>query len=238
MIGKPDTSGIVNKVFNPDNFTPKDISDLRGRFLIANKGDEWNAGVANWLSDRLNDAVAGAGQTGNVPARFYKGTWGDPRQADVLTAALGGKGAQVQGLEKLMQVIQAAGRGLPEGSPTATDAFAMGPQAVMRNMPMAARVLSNIGNPGKWMEGTGAIADAYTAMKTSPQANIKLAETLLKGDVGKQLAKLSLLSPKSQAALDVASQIITQAGITAAGARRPQDFPAPVISDANAIPGR
>lgn len=234
-LDQPNTDVIINRVFNPDNFTGSDIASLRGKFVQANKLEQWNAGVSNWLGGKLNDAMSSAINP-NVPAKLYRGIWQDPRQANLIKSALGGKGDAVTGLENLMQVLQAAGKGLPEGSPTATDAFAMGPEGIARSIGGTAKTLSKMTSVETYLNPGKTLMEAYATLKSSPEANIKLADALLNGDVGKQLSKLSLLSPKSKGAAIVASHLLANAGITATGARTPSDFAAPIVIDGTTPP--
>lgn len=226
-----DRQAIVQRVFDSGNLTPQEVGRMRTQFGLAGKGDEWNAGFASWLSDKLDNAIAQAGDAGNVSAKLYKGVWQDPRQQKIVQVALGGDPQRVAGIENLMKVVQASQRGLPEGSPTVTDTLAANSDS------------------GKMISGTARLAGKALSMETylnagdnlvngiaalrAPGARIKLAETLLSGDVSDKLKQLAMLPPLHQKALMIASQILDKVGVMSSGVTDPKDR-AP--KDASPIP--
>lgn len=209
-----DRIALVNRFFSRQNIMPDQVAKARSQFAMAGKLDDWNAGVAAWLSDRLDDAmrVNESGGMGNVPGKLHASIWGDARQQQIVKAALGDP-ARVQSMERLMQVLQAASRSLPEGSPTATDLPAMtGAQTVSKGLQMVGKVAS----PGTYLHLGDEIVRGIDALRT-PEARIRLANALLSGDYDRQLRRLRMLSPTSERALVLTSQILTAAGITTAG---------------------
>jgi hypothetical protein len=217
-----DRTSIVNRFFSRQNIMPEQVTQARSQFQMAGKLDDWNAGLAAWLSDRLDDAmkVNASGEMGNVPGKVYAAVWGDQRQQDIVKAALGDK-TRVDGMTQLMRVLQAASRSLPEGSPTATDMAAMsGPQTVSKGLQVAGKVTS----PGTYLNLGDEMVKGIDALRT-PAARQKLADALLSGGYDKQLAQLRMLSPTGERALALTSQVLTGAGITQTGSAlfRPAD---------------
>jgi hypothetical protein len=209
-----DRQSIVNRAFSSQNITPEAVGRMRNAFRMAGHEAEFDAGLASYLGDRLSDAmkVNASGSMGNVPGKFHGSVWGDQRQQAIVRAALGDN-ARVQSFERLMEVLRAASRSLPENSPTATDLPAMGTsQAVSGGLRATGKALSgqtylNLGN--ELVEGLAALR--------APAARQQLAEALLSGDYARQLAQLRMLNPASERALALASQILTGAGVTKTG---------------------
>jgi hypothetical protein len=209
-----DRASLVDRFFSHRNIMPEQVAQARSQFQMAGKLDDWNAGLASWLSDKLDNAmkVNANSEMGNVPGKLFKEVWGDQRQQAIVKAALGDQ-SRVQSMERLMQVLNAASRSLPEGSPTATDLGAMsGAQTVSRGLQIAGKVMS----PGTYLNLGDEMVKGIDALRT-PQARIQLANALLSGNYDRQLAQLRMLSPTGERALALTSQILAGAGITQAG---------------------
>lgn len=217
-----DRTALVNRFFSRQNILPEEVEKARTRFVMAGKVDDWNAGLAAWLSDRLDDAlkVNVSGSPGNVPGKLYSSIWGDERQQRIVKAALGDP-ARVQGMERLMEVLQAASRSLPEGSPTATDQVAA---TAGKTVGSGLKMIGKLTSPSTYFNLGDEVVSAIDALRT-PQARIKLADALLSGDYSAELSKLRMFRPGSEKALEVASQILVGAGLTTTGARRPSGDP-------------
>lgn len=221
-----DRQSVVNRIFSAQNITSEGVSRARQQFQMAGKLDDWNAGLASFLSDKLDNAmkVNASGSRGNVPGKFAANVWGDERQQAIVKAALGDP-AKVTSFGKLMDVLNAAAKSLPEGSPTATDLPAMtGAQSVSGGLQLAGKALS----PGTYLNIGDEIVKGIDALRT-PGARMKLADALLSGDYDKQLAKLRMLPVTSQKALGPVGQILVGAGIANTGLRTPGDRPVPAM---------
>lgn len=228
-----DRQNIVNRVFSAQNITPEGVSRARSQFEMAGKLDDWNAGLKSFLSDKLDDAmkVNAGGERGNVPGKFYANVWGDDRQQAIVKAAFGSDPQRLSGFGSLMDVLKAASKSLPEGSPTATDLPAgMGIQTLGKG----AQLLGKATSPSTYMNLGSDIVAGIDALRT-PGARIKLADALLSGDYDKQLSQLRMLQPTSQKALAITSQILMGTGVSLSGLRTPNDVPvrdaAPKIQD-------
>ena len=228
-----DRSSIINRFFSRQNILPEEVARARSQFEMAGKTDEWNAGIASWMADRLDDAmkVNTSGSVGNVPGKLYASVWGDQRQQDIVRAAIADP-AKLQGVERLMQVLRAASKSLPEGAPTATDLpAASGTQTIGAGL----KTLGKLGSPQTyWNFGDEAVA-AIDAIRT-PGARIKLAEALLSGDYASELSKLRMFNPTSEKALQGAMQIVTAVLATGAGARDRPDAAVPSLSGSTPRP--
>jgi hypothetical protein len=219
-----DRTALVNRFFSRQNILPEEVEKARSQFVMAGKLDDWNAGLSAWLSDRLDDAlkVNVSGSPGNVPGKLYGSIWGDERQQKIVKAALGDP-ARIQGMERLMEVLNAASKSLPEGSPTATDQVAA---TAGKTVGSGLKVLGKLTSPQTYWNIGDEIVSGIDALRT-PQARIKLADALLSGDYAAELSKLRMFRPGSERAIEIASQILVGAGVSASGARRPADAAIP-----------
>lgn len=223
---------IVTGIFSGENLMPEAVGRMRQQFVAAGRLDDWNAGVSAFLSDKLRAAtvegVQGASM-GNVPGKFRRTVWGDEVQRDIVKAALGDP-TRIQGMEKLMQVLEAASKTLPEGSPTATDMGAMGANAIGKGARLVGKALS----PQTYLNLGSELAEGYAALRT-PAARERLAEALLSGDYARELAQLRMLNPTGEKAVAVVGQILTGAGLTGARSAAqsagfgPRDFDPPAL---------
>ncbi|HYH17892.1 MAG TPA: hypothetical protein VD995_04680 [Azospirillum sp.] len=209
-----DRAQLLDAVFSASRIAPGDVEKARKAFVFAGKEAEWTNGLNAWLSDKLAGATAinANGQAGNVPGKLYKTLWGDDRQREILKAALGDP-QRLNGMERLMQVLQAAGRSLPEGSQTATDMAGM--QALTEGTERGARIIGKLTSPNTLLEGGNALAKAWVELR-APAARRKLAEALLSPEALPELRKLQLLSPTSEKALTITTHLLTGAGVVGA----------------------
>lgn len=191
---------------------PPEIAKIRQLYTAAGKQDEWMAGVRSFLADRLDTAlqINASGEPGGVPGKFVKSVWGTGNQQDILKAALGDQ-QLVTSFGKLMEVLTAAARSLPEGSPTAANLAA---QQAMMQPGRAARLLGKATSPGTLLSLGDDVVEGIAALRR-PSQRIALAEHLLSPDGMAQLRRMTLLSPTSQKAIDIAGLILTDAGIIA-----------------------
>jgi hypothetical protein len=225
-----DRVAVVRRIFDAGSLTPEEVQRMRTSFGVAGRLDDWNAGFANWLSDKLDAATTAAGRNGNAPAQLYQRVWNDPRQRAIVRAALGGDVARLDGIEKLMQVVDASARGLPEGSPTVTDGMVANSDAgkmISKGQRIAATLLS----PGDWLHLPGEAIEGYAFLR-APEKRLALAQTLLSGNVADKLRKLALLSPASEKAVALTADILAQAGFAATPARTPADVSPPAVAPA------
>ena len=149
------------------------------------------------LSDRLGDAmrINASGEAGNVPGKVVKSVWGSENQRDIMKAALGSQ-QMATSFEKLMGVLQAASRSLPEGSPTATNLAA---QNAMMQPSKLARFAGKMTSPGTLLSAGEDLAAGISELR-GPAKRIALAQYLLSDAGMEQLKRLTLLSPTSRAA--------------------------------------
>jgi len=115
----------LDRLLSADRASPELIRQMRDLYVAAGREREWNQGVAAWLLQKINDAqraVVNQGNPGNVAGRLYQSLFRSPQHARGLAAALGGPDSPgFREVRSAMDVLRAAARTLPEGSPTATD---------------------------------------------------------------------------------------------------------------------
>lgn len=224
----PEVGQLLDVIFDARGITPEDVAKARSAFLIAGKQGEWNSALRTWLDGKLSDAMKP--QNANIPGRLQSSLWNDDRQKAIIQAAIGDPG-RVDGFNKLMNVVEAAARALPEGSPTVTDlASPLASDSVGRGL----KIAGQLANPVNLVQAPEKLANAYSAMKT-PEARIKLAEALMDGKAMDDLKRLRLLSPGSEKAATTAVNFLTRVGIigagTALGVRGDSYLEAPVASE-------
>lgn len=188
---------------------PAHIARIRQFYANAGKTEEWNAGLRSFVADRLDDALGlnASGEPGGVPGKFVKSVWGTEKQRDVMKAALGD--AQLgTSFGKLMEVLQAASRSLPEGSPTAANLAA---QNQMMKPSMLARFAGKMTSPGTLLSAGEDIAAGISELR-GPAKRIALAQALLSEDGMAKLRRLSMLSPTSQKAIAIVGDILAMSG--------------------------
>lgn len=215
-----DRRQIVERVFSGQNMLPEEVARIRAHFASAGKLPDFEAGMSVWLSDKLADAmkVNASGSAGNVAGKFYKSVWGDPRQREIVRSALGPE--KSLGVEKLMDVIQAAARSLPEGSPTATDMGSNALQGVGRGLQVAGKLAS----PQTYLNAGTELVAGVNALR-EPAARVRLAEALTSGDYARELARLRMLPVQGEKAATLAATILSSVLAGASGARTPSNRP-------------
>lgn len=197
-----------------NNIPPQEIHKIRQLYTAAGKQDEWMAGVRSFLADRLDTAlqINASGEPGGVPGKFVKSVWGTGNQQAILKAALGDQ-QLVTSFGKLMDVLTAAARSLPEGSPTAANLAA---QQAMMQPGKVGRLIGKATSPGTLLSLGDDVVEGIAALRR-PAQRIALADHLLSPEGMAQLRRMTMLSPTSQKAIDIASLILTDAGIIGAG---------------------
>lgn len=210
----PERQAMVDNIFGGRALMPEEVGRMRGLFVEAGKRAEWDQGVRQFIAGKLDAAL----KMENPAQGFFKAMEKDPAQRRVLRAAIGDS-ELVAGWENLMRVLDAARKGLPEGSPTVTDLQSiMGPQTVGR----AARVVGAATSPQTYLNAGNLIVGAIDELRT-PAARMKLADALLNPDAVKELRKLRTLPPGGPAAVALASRLLVGLGIGATGATEPSD---------------
>jgi len=202
-----DVAGVVNRVFNENNIPFEEINRMRQTFASIGQSPKWNAGVSRWLSDALDGALKEtAGGSGNVPNAFLKKVYGSPERKRIFEAALGPE--NMKRWEGLLEVLQAAKKSLPEGSPTATDLGALAPDAVGEAAAKVGGTLSIdvFDNAGKGI-----------ANLRQPEARVRLAKFLFSPQGIKELKKLRMLSKTGHNAVRLFGDLATKAGIVGTG---------------------
>lgn len=225
-----DRIGIVRSVFDAGqagSMTAEEVGRMRASYSLAGKGKEWDAGVATWMHDKLDQAIKAAGDGGNVPSQFLKltglsgaETSRNPAQQRVLEAALGNDPARVKGFKNLFTVLEASAKGLPEGSSTMANANQIGALGLGDKVGAVRAVAGTVLNPKKWLDAGEDLLNAAARRAQlpklsdlSPDDRMKLMSKLLHGDVTSELRNLSVLSPTGEKAAEVAGQILTRIGV-------------------------
>ena len=212
----PERQTMVDNIFRGGSsaLQPEEVGRMRGLFIEAGKRAEWDQGVRQFIGGKLDAAR----KMENPAQGFYKAMEKDPAQRRVLRAAIGDS-ELVAGWENLMRVLDAARKGLPDGSPTVTDLQSiMGPQTVGK----AARVVGAAASPQTYLNAGNLIVGAIDELRT-PAARMKLADALLNPDAVKELRKLRTLPPGGPAAVALTSRLLVGLGIGATGATEPRD---------------
>ena len=189
---------------------PMEITKIRQLYNAAGKQEEWNAGVRAFMADKLDTAmrVNASGEPGNVPGMVQKTLWGTGNQRDILRAAIGDQQLATS-FEKLMGVLNAAAKSLPEGSPTATDLLA----ADAASRPgAAAKTVGKVLSPAAWLNLGDDVVEGITSLRR-PAQRIALAEHLLTPSGMEKMRQMTLLSPTSLKARALTAQLLTDAGI-------------------------
>lgn len=217
LLGKEGPSSIryAEALFDAaKDIPPQEIHKIRQLYTAAGKQDEWMAGVRSFLADRLDTAlqINASGEPGGVPGKFVKSVWGTGNQQAILKAALGDQ-QLVTSFGKLMDVLTAAARSLPEGSPTAANLAA---QQAMMQPGKVGRFIGKATSPGTLLSLGDDVVEGIAALRR-PAQRIALADHLLSPEGMAQLRRMTMLSPTSQKAIDIASLILTDAGIIGAG---------------------
>ena len=219
----PDRVNMVTKIFGGKAMLPEEIKRIRQTFISAGRQKDWDAGLAAHLSQVLDDSQKSAGLSGNLPGQIYSRLGRDRLQHDTIMAAMGPeRGA---GFEKFLDIMHAASRSLPEGSPTATDLLP-GAGVASAKLKAAGKVLS----PDTYWNFGNTVVEGIAALRT-PQARIKLAEYLLTEKGGEAIMEFRALAPGTQKAIIATAHILADAGVVALGSLRPSDFPAPMIEE-------
>lgn len=227
-----EAASMLDAAFSSARVTPPEVARLREAFFAAGRGDEYRAGLRSYIEDKLGRAMRelAGGDVPNSPGMFRAKLWNDPRDREVLVAALGGE-QPAQGFTRLMDVLGAAARTKPEGSPTATDIAAMADMS--ERFGRGARVLGTLTSPQKLMQGGQLLADWWTRL-ASPGARRQLAEALVSPNGFATLQQLRMLSPTSEQAIRVTVDFLTRTGllggagaVTRPGDRLPGTLPAP-----------
>ena len=199
---------ILDGVFNRESgITPERVGRMRQAFLMNGRIDEWNGALATWMDNRLTSAVAPLQQPGEVPNVAHRlfSFFGDPRQQDIMRAALPADAAR--NLEAFWGVLDNARRFSNIGSTTATDAAAVvTPSGVGRAVQLAGRAVS----PSTVLEMGNLVANAVNVART-PEARIQLARAFTDADALRELGRLRMLNPGSEQAIRIAGQFITNA---------------------------
>jgi len=214
----PDRQAMVERIFGARSLMPEEVGRMRTLFKEADQLENWNQGVRQYIAGKLDAAL----KAENVPQAFFKSMEQDPAQRRVIRAAIGDPEV-IAGWEKLMRVLDAARKGLPENSPTATDLpQMMGPQTVGA----AARVMGAAASPSTYLDAGNKIVAAIDQMRT-PGARIKLADALLNPDAVRELRKLRMLPPWGEKTVLVTSRLLEAVGLGASGLSSPADAEIP-----------
>lgn len=208
---------------------PFSIAQARALYEQTGQMAAWNDGTRAFLENELRDALTPTqtGRPSNVAGKVYQGLWGDPTMRANIEAALGVHGprsnARAASFNSLMEVLQSASTSLPEGSATATD-LAGRKSFAGRPTKLAAAAVRGV-NPFNipeqlsnamlnWSEGRNIsrLADLYTD-------NAALGE----------LQRLRLMNPRSAAAVNLVTNVLTKYGYLESPALNKQPMTPPIL---------
>lgn len=189
-------------LFDFNRISPSQVKQTRLQFEKAGKLDEYNAGLRAFIQNKWAQAGKDtqAGAKGNLAGAYRASIFGDVRARDTLKAAMSSD--QYDSFSRLMNVLEAAGKALPEGSPTATDLSGMAGMKDKAGGVVKSVLNFDITKPAagiaNWMEDRayGKQAETLANIITSPDAMSKLKE-------------LRKLSPTSEKARVIVGQLLT-----------------------------
>jgi hypothetical protein len=209
---------VLDSIFASRNVTPQQMAQTRAAFLINGRISEFNDALRGWMENRLDAALTPlrqGGQPGNVAGSLYQSIRNDP-QWNVISEALpgGASGPTAQNLNAFFRVLQAASRTLPEGSPTATD-LATGQTAAER-AGSTVRAIGNVLSPGTYLEAGEHLANMINRYRV-PAMRRQLAQAMIDPDSLNELARLRMMSPSTQQAVELAGRFLTLQPLGAAG---------------------
>lgn len=190
------------KLFDFNKISPAQVKQTRLQFEKNGKLDEYNAGLRAFIQDKWAQAGkdTAAGAKGNLAGAYRASIFGDVRARETLKAAM--QPDQYDAFSRFMNVLEAAGKAMPEGSPTATDLTAM--KGLKDKAGGIAKTIANfditkpLGAIGDWIENTSA----------SKQAE-KIATIITSPDGISKMRELRKLSPTSEKARVLVSQLLT-----------------------------
>lgn len=195
-------------LFDPKAIGPRSVREARGLFYGAKQQDNWNALLRSYLQEHFEKAgqeYATAGGVSNQGAKFRAAMFGNPKQRDILHAAM--EPQQFEALSNLMDVLEATGRAAKVGSDTAWNQEAM--REIRRQ---SGGVTSNIVAPHQI---PGKLRDWYEQVKLGKYSE-NLANIVTSPDAVKKLKALRQVSPRSARATVIAANalgILTEEGI-------------------------
>lgn len=215
----------ADTLLSPANVSPDDV--MKARRLFENQGrmKDWDALVNQRLRDvfeRQKTTLAQGDAT--IGPKFRLAVFGSQRDRDILKAAMGSK--RFQGLEELMDVLEAIGRVPKQQSITHFAGEASKQEA--RSAAPVSTFLRNlkISDPG------GEFLDMITDRSVEKWRGL-MARVVTSPDALKELEKLRVLkglSPTSRAKLRVTTLALQKAGVLAgesALSERPTRLPPP-----------
>ncbi len=172
------------------------------QFEKAGKLDEYNAGLRAYIQDKWAQAGkdTAAGAKGNLAGAYRASIFGDVRARDTLKAAM--PADQYDAFTRFMNVLEAAGKAMPEGSPTATDLTAMQGMKDKAGGVVKAVINTDVTKP------LGAIGDWIENKSVAKQAE-KIATIITSPDAISKMKELRKLSPTSEKARVIVSQLLT-----------------------------
>lgn len=204
---------ITGPMFDFRRISPAGIAQARTDFAAAGKADEWNQGLRAFIESTLDTASRGI-DGGASAVRLRAELWADPRARASMKAAM--DGPQFASFERLMQVVEHVARTLPENSATANKL--MSAEAVERMAQgtgaRAIQLAGRLFSPLRLADTAGAAADRLSWGLTQ-KGKEALAAAMTDPANLEGLRRLRMLSPTSQAAMDIASQLLLRSGLAA-----------------------
>jgi hypothetical protein len=206
-----DRTQIAKTIFGGSGIGPDEIKRMHISFKLAGAQKEWNQGLAAYLDDIADEAMKSS--RGNPAKYFFDSTIGNPRIRRILKSAVPAESKQ--GFIEFFKVLRAASRGLAEGAPTATD---LGDVLFANQAKGLLKAVGKTTNPLEW----GATVVDWIAGVFAPGQRQKLLKYLTSDAGFKQLEGLSLMQPKTKAAVAAVGNILVNSGVSGAAAVLPQ----------------
>lgn len=221
-----DRQQILDRVFSGTNIMPQDVDKLHGMFSHIGANDEWDSAASAWLRGKLNDALTPyrtGGEPGNVAGVLYQGTFGTPEDQRMMKAIFGND-AKFQKYARFMDVMKAASRYMPEGSPTATDLPEM-----QSGVGKAVNLVGKVFSPETYLNLGQNLTEGL--QNTFDQnMRTRLLNYMITPEGDQALAAMARVTPQSAAARRLLGQVFLNAGLVSAGGRGTQPSGVPQIS--------
>lgn len=204
-----DAQSMVNRVLG-GKIMPEEIGRMRNQFATAGKIKDWDTVVRNYIEDGLTSALTPprGGVLNNPAGAIRQSFFDDPRQAEVLRAAIGDP-QKLEPWEKFGRALESARHQLAEGSPTAT-ADMLHKSPVKKAVTMAKSAVS-------LKTGHGALDVIDHAISSqSPTERKKIIQYLMGGTEGNRAMRSlpKVITPYNQSRSNaILATIMTNAGL-------------------------
>lgn len=188
-------------LFDFNRLGPGEIRKARATFEKAGKMDEYNAGLRAFIQNKWSQATkdTAAGPKANLAGAYRASIFGDVRAREAMKAAMAPD--QYDAFTRLMDVLEAAGKAMPEGSPTATD------MAGMKTLSAEAGGLMN--KTGRLLTKPLSTINEWLEAGASSSHAENIAQIITSKEGMAKLRELRKLSPTSEKARVIVAQLLT-----------------------------